>query len=41
MPITVSEKFESRAGDNSSIDLIYVVDGTNDDVAARSALASR
>ena len=40
MPITVQEKFESRAGDNSSIDLIYVIDGTNDDVAARSALAS-
>jgi hypothetical protein len=40
MPATVAEKFASRAGDNSSIDLLYVVSGTDDDVAARSALAS-
>ena len=40
MPITVTEKFESRAGDNGSIDLIYVVDGTDDDAAARAALAA-
>ena len=38
--ITVQEKFESRPGDNSSIDLIYIIDGTDDDVAARSALAA-
>lgn len=40
MSITVNEKFESRAGDNSSIDLIFVIDGTDDDQAARTALAS-
>lgn len=40
MPITVQEKFESRAGDNGSIDLIYIVDGTDDDAAARAALAA-
>jgi hypothetical protein len=40
MPVTVAEKFASRAGDNSSIDLLYVVSGTDDDVAARTALAS-
>src|SRR5262245_6293465 len=40
MPITVTEKFESRAGDNSSVDLVYTIDGTDDDQAARAALAS-
>ncbi|WP_428937762.1 hypothetical protein [Fontivita pretiosa] len=40
MPITCTEKFESRAGDSSSIDLIYNVVGTDDDQAARTALAA-
>lgn len=43
MPITVTEKFESRKstkGDNppsSSAELVYTVRGTNDDLAARNA----
>lgn len=40
MPITVTEKFESRRstkGDNPSAELVYTVRGTNDDLAARSA----
>lgn len=40
MPITVTEKFESRRstkGDTPSAELLYTVRGTNDDLAARSA----
>lgn len=40
MPITVTEKFESRrstAGDNPSAELVYTVRGTDDDLAARAA----
>lgn len=40
MPITVTEKFESRKstkGDNPSAELVYTVRGTNDDLAARNA----
>ena len=40
MPITVSEKFESRRstkGENPSAELVYTVRGTNDDLAARAA----
>jgi hypothetical protein len=40
MPVTVVEKFQSRSGDASSIDLLYTVSGTDDDVAARAALAT-
>ncbi|MEX2218845.1 MAG: hypothetical protein WD749_08800 [Phycisphaerales bacterium] len=39
MPITVTEKFESRKstkGDNPSAELVYTVRGTNDDLAARN-----
>ncbi|MGV6815315.1 MAG: hypothetical protein ACWA5W_09970 [Phycisphaerales bacterium] len=41
MPITVTEKFESRrstTGDNPSAELGYTVRGTDDDLAARSAV---
>ena len=40
MPITVTEKFESRKstkGDNPSAELVYTVRGTNDDLAARNS----
>ena len=37
MSVTVTEKFESRAGGDDQIDLIYVVEGTDDDAAARAA----
>ncbi len=43
MPITVTEKFESRkstTGDNPSAELVYTVRGTNDDLAARAAAES-
>ncbi|MBM3854743.1 MAG: hypothetical protein FJ399_16585, partial [Verrucomicrobia bacterium] len=43
MPITVTEKFESRKstkGDNPSAELVYTVRGTNDDLAARAAAES-
>lgn len=43
MPITVTEKFESRrstTGDSPSAELGYTVRGTNDDLAARSAVES-
>lgn len=41
MPITVTEKFESRrstTGDNPSAELGYTVRGTDDDLAARTAI---
>ena len=43
MPITVHEKWESREsteGESPSIDLIYIVRGTADDLAAKAALAA-
>ncbi len=43
MPITVAEKFLSRPstrGDNPQTELAYIISGTDDDLAARSALAS-
>lgn len=43
MPVTVEEKFESRlvtTGQNPSAELRFNIRGTNDDVAARSALAT-
>ncbi len=43
MPVTVEEKFESRqvtTGTSPSVELRYNVRGTNDDVAARSALVA-
>lgn len=43
MPITVSEKWESRettVGESPSVDLIYIVRGTDSDVAAKAALAA-
>jgi len=43
MPITVTEKWDSRPttlGDQPSVDLSYVIDGTDDDVAAHAALLS-
>ena len=43
MPIAVHEKWESREtteGDSPSVDLIYIVRGTDDDLAAKSALAA-
>jgi hypothetical protein len=41
MPVTVTEKFESRAGSDDEIELVFVVDGTDDDGAARAALAAQ
>ncbi len=41
MPVEVVEKFESRqvtTGQNPSVELRYVIRGTNDDVEARAAL---
>lgn len=41
MPITVYEKWESRQsveGESPAVDLIYIVRGTDDDLAAKSAL---
>lgn len=38
MAVTIDEKFESRAGDNQSLELAYVIRGTDDDLAARAAL---
>ena len=40
MPVTVTEKFESRAGSDDEVDLVFVIEGTNDDAEARAALAS-
>lgn len=43
MPITVTEKFESRrstTGDNPSAELVYSVRGTTEDIAARDAAAT-
>ena len=43
MPVTVTEKFESRPttiGRNSTVDLRYNVEGTEDDVEAYAALAA-
>ncbi len=43
MPVTVEEKFESRAvtrGANPSVELRYVIRGTNDDVEAANELAA-
>ena len=43
MPVTVYEKFgsgESTEGDNASVDLLYVVQGTADDLEAKQALAT-
>ena len=41
MAITVHEKWESRQssdGENPSVDLRYIVNGTDDDLAAKTAL---
>ena len=41
MPVTVTEKWESRQsteGDNASVELTYLIDGTSDDLAAKTAL---
>lgn len=43
MPVEVWEKFgsrESTAGDTPSIDLLYVIQGTSDDLVAKNALAT-
>jgi len=43
MAIEVLEKFESResaTGDNASVELIYIIKGTDDDIAAKDALGS-
>ncbi len=43
MAIEVIEKFESRestTGDSASVELIYVITGTDDDVAAKAALGT-
>ena len=40
MPVTVLEKFESRAGDRKSIDLIYSITGTDSDATARTEMLS-
>lgn len=41
MPITVQEKIESRSGSDDEVELIFVVEGTDDDAAARAALAAQ
>lgn len=41
MPVTVLEKFESRQssmGDNASVELAYIVNGTDDDIVAKTSL---
>jgi len=41
VPVTVTEKWESRQsteGDNASVELTYLIDGTSDDLAAKTAL---
>jgi len=43
MPVSVLEKFESRQsslGDSASVELAYIVSGTDDDIAAKGALLS-
>jgi hypothetical protein len=40
MPVTVLEKFESRAGDRKSLDLIYSISGTDSDATARTEMLS-
>jgi len=40
VPVTVLEKFESRAGDRKSIDLIYSITGTGSDATARTEMLS-
>jgi len=43
MAITVEEKFDSRTladGNNAAAELTYLIDGTDDDIAARAALAA-
>jgi hypothetical protein len=43
VPITVEEAFDSRrsgSGQNASAELLYIVRGTDDDLAARTALAA-
>lgn len=40
MPITVQEKIESRSGSDDEVELVFVVEGTDDDAAARAALAA-
>jgi len=43
MPVTVHEKWESREtteGESPSVDLIYIVRGTDSDLAAKTALAA-
>jgi len=43
MAITVTEKWESRAsteGKNPTVDLVAIVEGTDDDLAAKAALAA-
>ncbi len=43
MAIEVVEKFESRestTGDSASVELTYIITGTDDDVAAKAALGA-
>ena len=43
MPITIDEKFDSREttiGENSSIELLYVIRGTDDDVIVKAVIAA-
>ena len=42
MPVTIDEKFDSREAtvgiDSPSIDLLYVVQGTNDDLTVKATV---
>jgi hypothetical protein len=41
MPVTVREKFQSRestTGESAQVDLAYIVEGTDDDIAAKASL---
>lgn len=38
MPVTVSEKYRGRSLSNESAEILYVVRGTSDDIAARDAV---
>ncbi len=43
MPVTVREKFQSRdstTGDGAQVELAYIIEGTDDDVVAKTAMES-
>ncbi|HRR83308.1 MAG TPA: hypothetical protein P5118_24260, partial [Planctomycetota bacterium] len=43
MPLTLTEKLDSRkwtTGDNASVEMVYILTGTSDDVTAKNLIAS-